>query len=401
MTAADAVKRGLECAAAGDAVGAEAAYREADQLDDAQGAILLGLTLKRRGEANGAMGAFQRAEARGHPEAGSSLGNLLDECGDVDGARAAYERSIAAGSADALLNLGLMLAQRGEQDEALTYLRRAQDNGDEVASWAIGKLLEEREDWAGAADAYRRGANGGNAYAAFGLGVVLWKMGDREGSRSAFHRAQDLGHEGAKQALEGFENEDIQATAKAAAEAGAKWARLYAAACEEVLATVNACLEVANLAVGARNMANRRPQHEGSIRMVTKHAEKFEREFTPLYEQFEEACASARESAAQLLATYPGHPEYAELLLSGTVDDSVLNTVATVKALLEATWGPTPAAFVEAVGEANEIMQQEDEENIYRPAAAASSDERICPWCAETIKTAAVICRYCGRDVQV
>ena len=37
--------------------------------------------------------------------------------------------------------------------------------------------------------------------------------------------------------------------------------------------------------------------------------------------------------------------------------------------------------------------------NIYRPLAAAQSDERTCPWCAETIKAAAVICRFCGRDV--
>jgi hypothetical protein len=27
------------------------------------------------------------------------------------------------------------------------------------------------------------------------------------------------------------------------------------------------------------------------------------------------------------------------------------------------------------------------------------SDTRPCPWCAEQIKPAAVVCRYCGRDV--
>jgi len=32
--------------------------------------------------------------------------------------------------------------------------------------------------------------------------------------------------------------------------------------------------------------------------------------------------------------------------------------------------------------------------------AAAAGDSRICPWCAETIKAAAVVCRYCGRDVE-
>lgn len=34
-----------------------------------------------------------------------------------------------------------------------------------------------------------------------------------------------------------------------------------------------------------------------------------------------------------------------------------------------------------------------------RIAAAALSDERDCPFCAERIKRAAIICRFCGRDV--
>ncbi|HYD26943.1 hypothetical protein [Brevundimonas sp.] len=32
-------------------------------------------------------------------------------------------------------------------------------------------------------------------------------------------------------------------------------------------------------------------------------------------------------------------------------------------------------------------------------AAAPSGDTRDCPWCAETIKAAARICRFCNRDV--
>jgi len=29
-----------------------------------------------------------------------------------------------------------------------------------------------------------------------------------------------------------------------------------------------------------------------------------------------------------------------------------------------------------------------------------SAPTRDCPWCAETIKAAAIVCRFCGRDVQ-
>jgi hypothetical protein len=31
--------------------------------------------------------------------------------------------------------------------------------------------------------------------------------------------------------------------------------------------------------------------------------------------------------------------------------------------------------------------------------SAASQDAKVCPHCAETIKKAAKVCRYCGRDV--
>jgi|ERR1039458_3267635 hypothetical protein len=33
-------------------------------------------------------------------------------------------------------------------------------------------------------------------------------------------------------------------------------------------------------------------------------------------------------------------------------------------------------------------------------AAVTASDIRPCPWCAETIKRQAIVCRYCGRDVE-
>ncbi len=159
-------------------------------------------------------------------------------------------------------------------------------------------------------------ADGGNAHAAYGLGSVLEKLGDRGGARAAFQRAHDLGHEGASKILETM---DIEVTAHASAGTAAKWAQLYVAACGEVFAAANACLEVTNRAIGARNLAAKRPQ-----------------------------------------------------------------------------------VFLQGIDEANGLMQNpRDEGNIYRPRVAAQSDERTCPWCAETIKAAAVICRFCGLDVQM
>jgi tetratricopeptide (TPR) repeat protein len=414
MTVEELLRRGHECQAAGDLEGAEGAYRAADELHDAEGAILLGVLLKRRGNLANAADAFQRAEARGHPEAASSLGNLLWDSGDVVGAKAAYERSVAAGSAGAVLNLGLLLAQEGAADEALPYLRSAEEKGLPEASWAVGKILEDRDDLRGAEAAYRRSAEAGNADAAYGLGMVLIKLADVEGGRAAFQRAHDLGHEGAGEVLEALDqqagaapdasmNQDANgsdATAGPAMETAFKWAQLYVAACKAVLTAANACLEVANKAVGARNMAAQRPQHEISIQTFTRMAEGKEREFAPLYRAFADACSSARDTAASFLAAQTGHDP--EIVLMLNIEEDVLNDVATVKAILRSNYGFTPASFIEGVQESNALMQNPFPEggNIYTAPPSVQPEERTCPWCAETIKAAAVICRFCGRDVQ-
>jgi hypothetical protein len=144
-------------------------------------------------------------------------------------------------------------------------------------------------------------------------------------------------------------------------------------------------------------MATQRPQHEISIGHFTKMAEQTEEEFIPLYRAFAEGCASARDTAESFLSAQTDHDP--ELVLALNVDSDVLDNVATVKAILRANFGPTPAGFVEGTQEANAIMQDPFPEggNIYVPPPPT---ERTCPWCAETIKAAAVVCRFCGRDVQ-
>lgn len=185
--------------------------------------------------------------------------------------------------------------------------------------------------------------------------------------------------------------------AVSARESVAKLAQMYATACSEVLAAANACLEVANLAVGARNMAAQRPQHEISIQNFTKHAEEKEKNFAPLYRAFTDACDHARDAAAQFLAAE--NELDPEIVLAQSVNLDVLDDVAAAKAILSVNYGPTPAAFVDGVQESNALMQEPSVQggNIYTPPPAT---ERTCPWCAETIKAEAVICRFCGRSVQ-
>jgi hypothetical protein len=334
-----------------------------------RGAILLGLLLKQRGELANAANAFERAEARGHPEAASYLGNLLWDNGDLQGAKAAYERSAAAGSSNALLNLELLLTQEGAADEALPYLHSAEEKGLPEASWAVGRILEDRNDLRAAEAAYRRGAEAGDAQAAYGLGVVLTKLEDADAARAAFQRASDLGHGGARQVLQVLDQQAgaapdatlnqganvSDATADAAMATAIKWAQQYVVACMAVLTAATACLEVANEAVGARNMAAQRPQHEISIQTFTRMAEQKEQQFALPYRAFADACANARVTAANFLAAQTTHNPEVVLMLN--VKEDARNTVATVKAIFRADYGFTPAAFIEGVQATNVIMQ--------------------------------------------
>jgi hypothetical protein len=200
--------------------------------------------------------------------------------------------------------------------------------------------------------------------------------------------------------------DDVVAQATAAIETADKWAQVYAGACEEVLAATTACLQPANRANGARNKI-REHQNDGlpgtpiAIRNFTRMADEAEQEFLPQYRVFAEACARAQAAAADFIAA-AGSQQIAEASRPTCIDDETHDRVATVKAILRSSHGPSPEAFIASVEETNLLIQSGfDDGNIYTPPASAQTDERTCPWCAETIKAAAVICRFCGRDLQV
>ena len=44
---------------------------------------------------------------------------------------------------------------------------------------------------------------------------------------------------------------------------------------------------------------------------------------------------------------------------------------------------------------------QDGQQDVTRTAVAPSNDTMLCPFCAETIKAAAVLCRFCNRDLPV
>lgn len=222
-------QRASACAASGDLDGEVDAYRQADELGDAEAAILLGNTLRNKGDFVEARRAYERGEMRGHREAAMSLGNLLSDLGDKSGAKSAYLRAIDQGSTIAALNLGLMLAGEGDHDEALPYLQRVADEGDSGGFWGIGKIEEQRQDWTAAAAAYRQGADLGDGACAYGLGVALYELGDREGSRAALQQAKDLGHEGAGDLLDAFDREDGPAADGAGTRVGRLWSEVTGA----------------------------------------------------------------------------------------------------------------------------------------------------------------------------
>lgn len=175
----------------------------------------------------------------------------------------------------------------------------------------------------------------------------------------------------------------------------------YATSCDAVVKAASTCLDSANTAIGARNMAAQRPQHEASIANFTSFAEKAEREFAAQYPTFDQACAKARVAARDLLAA-PGDNDPEIVLFTSGLGEERLDEVAKAKRILRSRFRPTPQTFTEGIAETNRLLNDPDPEggNIYRPRAPSGPRERPCPWCAEAIELDALSCQYCGNDAQ-
>jgi protein O-GlcNAc transferase len=114
-----------------DAAGAEAAWREALQLEptDPEALFHLGNRLRERGEHQAAIGYYERALERAPHHAGvlNNLGLALEAGGQSERAEACYREVIAAQSqhADALANLGNLLQGQKRHREALLAYEKA------------------------------------------------------------------------------------------------------------------------------------------------------------------------------------------------------------------------------------------------------------------------------------
>ena len=191
---APAFRLGLLLVQDGNLVGAEDAFRRADDNGHPGAAFELAVLLTQEGDRAGAKEAFGRAEERGHPEAAFGLGVLLAEEGDRADAKQAFQRALERDHhPDAAFNLGSLLIQENDVAAAENAFRIADQSGDAGAACNLGVLLEQRGDSAAAKEAYQRADDRGHAVGACNLGALLEYDGDLAGARRAYERADSRG----------------------------------------------------------------------------------------------------------------------------------------------------------------------------------------------------------------
>lgn len=178
----------------GDDEGAKEAVRRADERGHPSAAFNLGVLLAAEGDRAGAKDAFRRAAGRDHPDAAVHLGALLVEDGDRAGAEAAFRDADQRGDAGAACNLGVLLEQRGDLVGAMEAYRRADRRGHGVGACNLGSLLEQQGDLAAAKAAYQRADQRGDSTGAYYLGMLLERNGDRAAAKDAYRRADQRGH---------------------------------------------------------------------------------------------------------------------------------------------------------------------------------------------------------------
>jgi len=129
----------------------------------------------------------------------------------------------------------------------------------------------------------------------------------------------------------------------------------YVAQCARVMAGAEECLGYAEDAASNRAQAGVRPQHEISIDHFTKLAEEAESNLASSYSLFADLCASARETAKYLLASYGNHFK-GEFGFTSAESEEVLVQVATAKCILSTNFGSTADEFLRGLGEANAMI---------------------------------------------
>jgi peptidoglycan hydrolase-like protein with peptidoglycan-binding domain len=157
----------------------------ADQRQDPAAKFRLGKRLEKKGDLEGAEAAYRQADELGHAAAPFHLAALLEHRGQRAEAEAAYHRADQRGHGSAASNLGVMLEDRGAIAEAEAAYRRADQRGEAAAAFNLGALLEERGALGDASDAYRRAEQRGEGEVAEAAHAALASLAAREPTLAA------------------------------------------------------------------------------------------------------------------------------------------------------------------------------------------------------------------------